>query len=216
MAVLNFGLGMQEAIQFLYLVFFVYWYSKIYGMKKIISMNALLLLFLGIILSINASSQTLSNDDIKMQMIADWQRAKAYTIEYLNTMPANNYSFKAVDSIRSFAQQMLHLASGNVFLMSNATDQQPLSWAGFELEKRPTAQVKDSTMYYVIASYDFCLNAVKNCDPTKWKEKKTVFGVEATKFAFMLKAFEHQTHHRGQTTIYIRLKGIRPPEEKLF
>jgi uncharacterized damage-inducible protein DinB len=32
----------------------------------------------------------------------------------------------------------------------------------------------------------------------------------------MLKTFEHQTHHRGQTTIYIRLLGIRPPQEKLF
>nr|WP_324497299.1 DinB family protein [Haliscomenobacter sp.] len=32
----------------------------------------------------------------------------------------------------------------------------------------------------------------------------------------MLKAFEYQTHHRGQTTIYIRLLGIKPPNEKLF
>lgn len=30
------------------------------------------------------------------------------------------------------------------------------------------------------------------------------------------KAFEHQTHHRGQTTVYLRLKGITPPAEKLF
>ena len=39
---------------------------------------------------------------------------------------------------------------------------------------------------------------------------------EETRFALMNKAFEHQTHHRGQTTIYIRLQGIRPPEERLF
>jgi uncharacterized damage-inducible protein DinB len=30
------------------------------------------------------------------------------------------------------------------------------------------------------------------------------------------KGFEHQTHHRGQTTIYLRLKGVKPPQEKLF
>jgi uncharacterized damage-inducible protein DinB len=30
------------------------------------------------------------------------------------------------------------------------------------------------------------------------------------------KAFEHQTHHRGQTTVYIRLAGAKPPQEKLF
>ena len=151
-----------------------------------------------------------------MQMASDWQRAKAYTIEYLNTMPADKYSFKAVDSLRSFAMQMLHLATGNVFLMSNATDQPPLPWTSFELENRKTAQSADSVRYYVSASYDYCLNAVKNSDPGKWKEKKTVFGFEATKYAFMQKAFEHQTHHRGQTTIYIRLLDIKPPQEKLF
>ena len=30
------------------------------------------------------------------------------------------------------------------------------------------------------------------------------------------KVFEHQTHHRGQTTVYIRLAGAKPPQEKLF
>lgn len=27
------------------------------------------------------------------------------------------------------------------------------------------------------------------------------------------KAFEHQTHHRGQTTVYIRMAGATPPAE---
>ncbi|HYH03497.1 MAG TPA: DinB family protein, partial [Bacillota bacterium] len=30
------------------------------------------------------------------------------------------------------------------------------------------------------------------------------------------KVFEHQAHHRGQTTVYLRLAGIKAPEEKLF
>lgn len=162
-------------------------------------------------------SQGLSSADIKAQMVADWERAKEYTMEYLNTMPADKYSAKAVDSIRTFAEQMLHLASGNVFLMSNATDEKLPSWASFGLEKSKTAQSRDSVVYYVMASYDFCKNAVQNSDVSKWNEKKKIFGqFEGTRFAFMQKTFEHQTHHRGQTTIYIRLQDIRPPQEKLF
>jgi uncharacterized damage-inducible protein DinB len=30
------------------------------------------------------------------------------------------------------------------------------------------------------------------------------------------KCFEHQTHHRGQATTYLRLAGVVPPAEKLF
>ena len=163
-----------------------------------------------------ATAQALTTEDIKAQMVKEWERAKAYTIEYMNTMPANKYSFKAQDSIRSFAQQLLHLAGGNVFLMSNASDDAKPSWADRDLEHSTSAQSKDSVMYFVNASYDYCINAVKNSDINKWGEKKKVFGMEQTRYAMMIKTFEHQTHHRGQTTIYIRLLGIKPPQEKLF
>lgn len=186
---------------------------KLFFMKKMIS------LFLAVITSsfmLNLAAQSLNADDIKSQFAVDWERAKEYTIEYLNTMPADKYSAKAVDSIRSFAEQMLHLASANVFLMATATGEKPLSWASFTLESRKTAQSKDSVMYFVTSSYDFCKNAVKNFDPAKWGESRTLFGFNMTAFALMQKTFEHQTHHRGQTTIYIRLQDIRPPQEKLF
>jgi uncharacterized damage-inducible protein DinB len=163
-----------------------------------------------------AKAQTLTAEDIKAQMVKDWERAKAYTVDYLNKMPADKYSFKAVDSIRSFAQQMLHLAQGNLFLMSNASDMQPPSFMQADLEHSAGAQKKDSVMYYVTASYDYCTNAVKNSDVNKWGEKKKLFGMEATRMALMMKTFEHQTHHRGQATIYIRLQGIKPPDERLF
>lgn len=185
-------------------------------MKKVIFNYSLCFLLFGFLFSPNSSAQAMSNEDLKTLMVNDWQRGKEYTIEYMNTMPADKYSFKAVDSLRSFAQQLLHLATANVFLMSTATDQPPLPWTSFGLENRTTAQNKDSVVYYVNASYDFCINSVKKSDPSKWKEEKELFGFKATRFALMLKTFEHQTHHRGQTTVYIRLNNIKPPQEKLF
>lgn len=160
-------------------------------------------------------AQALTTEDIRAQLVKEWERAKTYTMDYLNTMPADKYSFHAVDSIRSFAQQMLHLSQGNWFLMSTAIGEKMPSLEG-DLEKVASAQVKDSVKYYVGMSYDFCINAVKNSDLAKWGEKRKLFGMEETEFALMIKTFEHQTHHRGQTTIYIRLQGIRPPEERLF
>src|SRR5437868_10189356 len=114
-------------------------------MNKLISLIAFCLLVFTFLLSSKASAQTL--EDVKAQMVKDWERAKAYTVDYLNTMPADKYSFKAVDSIRSFAQQMLHLSQGNWFLMSNASDIQPPAFAQADLEHSPGAQQKDSVMY---------------------------------------------------------------------
>lgn len=186
-------------------------------MKKIMLKSVLFSSLLILITSSQVTAQALSNEDIKNQIVKEWERAKAYTIDYLNTMPENKYSFKATDSIRSFAQQMLHIAGGNIFLMMNATDQKvPATFGNPNLENSPGAQKKDSVVFYVNASYDYCINAVKNTDMNKWGEKKKIFGMEETRFALMIKTFEHQTHHRGQTTIYIRLQGIKPPQERLF
>lgn len=155
------------------------------------------------------------NDSLKAQVIKDWQRAKEYTKAYLEKMPADKYSFRPVDSIRSFAEQMLHLAQANVFLFSGGTSKDPLLMSR-ELEKTASAKTKDSVTYFVMASYDYCINSLKEMDPSKFSEVVKMGNFSFTRLTWAMKAFEHQTHHRGQTTIYIRLQGIVPPGEMLF
>ncbi|MBS1504563.1 MAG: damage-inducible protein DinB, partial [Bacteroidetes bacterium] len=41
-------------------------------------------------------------------------------------------------------------------------------------------------------------------------------GKELPRWVLIGKAFEHQTHTRGQTVAYLRLKGVKPPPEMLF
>jgi len=187
---------------------FLYLFGKTTIMKKLLP---ILLLSLPVF----ASAQALTGDDIKQQFIKDWERSKAYTLDYLNTMPADKYSFKPVDSIRSFAQQMLHLASANLGLVNQGTGAQP-SFVGRGLEGRTSAQTKDSVVYYVTASYDYAIDAVKGLDASKYGELAGQGNNKVTRYAWILKGLEHQAHHRGQTTIYIRLQGIRPPNERLF
>src|SRR5882757_6142448 len=154
-------------------------------MKKLLTLTVCCLLLST--LTLKTVAQALKAEDMRAQMVKDWERAKAYTIDYLNAMPADKYSFKAVDSIRSFAQQMLHLSAGNVFLMSTATDEKPLAFVLSDREKSPTAQGKDSVMYYVTASYDYCIDAVKNYDVNKWGEKKKLRTYEEYRWTLMMK-----------------------------
>src|SRR5579871_793249 len=128
-------------------------------MKNIVSNKFFLAILFLAGFSSKTFSQALTTEDIKAQMVKEWERAKSYTDEYLNTMPADKYTFRAVpvDSVRNFAQQMLHLAQGNYFLMSKASGLPPAPFANGDPEHRASAQTKDSVMYYVDASYDFCI-----------------------------------------------------------
>lgn len=184
-------------------------------MSHLITKTVAILTSVLLITQLSASAQDITGAQIKDQFIKDWERARSYTLDYLNTMPADKYSFKAVDSIRSFAQQMLHLAGDNFFFLSIATGASfPASMR--ETENRPGAQSKDSVVYFVTLSYDFAIQSIKDLDPSKYGELVSRGNRKETRYAWLLKGFEHQTHHRGQTTIYIRLQGIRPPNERLF
>ncbi|MES2371872.1 MAG: DinB family protein [Bacteroidota bacterium] len=149
----------------------------------------------------------------KDAVIKDWERAKAYTKEYLDAMPEAGYALKPTPEMRSFAQQMLHLSDANYLFASTATgEKSPVG----ELEKT-TDQSKANVTKLVMASYDFVIASIGKISDAQSAEKVKLFGsFEMTKGAAIAKCFEHQTHHRGQTTVYIRLAGAKPPQEKLF
>lgn len=54
-------------------------------------------------------------------MVKDWERAKAYTKEYLDVMPEKGYSLKPTKEMRSFAEQLLHLTDANYGFAAAAT-----------------------------------------------------------------------------------------------
>ncbi|MEO6726015.1 MAG: DinB family protein [Blastocatellia bacterium] len=153
-------------------------------------------------------------DHIAM-MVADWTRARDYTKEYMDAMPEDGYSFKPTPDIRSFAEQFLHLANANyAFAVAATGATNPM--AGKNLEKMDDMKTKVACTKAVMDSYDFVISTAKSADSKTLGDSIKVFGQNSTRGGAFAKAFEHQTHHRGQTTIYLRLKGAKPPAEKLF
>ena len=123
---------------------------------------------------LNLQAQTLKDDEVRLQLLKDWERAKAYTVDYLNTVPPDKYSFRATDSIRNFAQQMLHLAQSNVNIIAFVAGE-PNIISNPMLENSKTAQSKDSVMYYVTASYDLFIDGIKKINTSTFNEKVKLY-----------------------------------------
>ncbi len=157
-----------------------------------------------------AKAQTSVND-----MVKEWERAKAYTKEYLDTMPEAGYALKPTPEMRSFAEQMLHLTDANYGIVSTVTGEK--SPVGFGESEKTTDKSKANVTKLVMDGYDFVINNIKKLTPEQLNENIKLFGrFDLTKGMAVAKCFEHQTHHRGQTTVYLRLAGAKPPQEKLF
>jgi Uncharacterized protein conserved in bacteria len=148
-------------------------------------------------------------------LVKEWERSKAYTKEYLDAMPESGYALKPTPEMRSFAEQVLHLADANYGFVSAATGTKSPFGQG-ELEKS-TDKSKANVTKLVLASYDFVIDNVKKMTEAQLDETTKLFGrFDMTKRMALAKDFEHQAHHRGQTTVYLRLAGVKPPQEKLF
>jgi uncharacterized damage-inducible protein DinB len=164
-------------------------------------------------------SATAFSQFTQTQMVAEWQRAKNYTKAYLDSMPPNDYGFKPTPDIRSFAQQMLHLADANYYFTSTASGKpDPLgeTLASHNIAEKTIAPTKEATTKVVMDSYDWVISTLQSMTPTQLQETIKFAKWDITRSGLFGKAFEHQTHHRGQTTIYLRLVGVKPPGEQLF
>lgn len=148
-------------------------------------------------------------------LVKEWERSKAYTKEYMDAMPENGYALKPTPEMRSFAEQLLHLADANYGLASSALNiKSPFAQGQFE---KTADKSKANVSSVVLASYDFVIAQIKKTTEAQLDENVKMIGsFDMPKRTGLAKALEHQAHHRGQTTVYLRLAGVKPPQEKLF
>ena len=179
------------------------------------SLRSVLCLFGIISMSNYLFGQSITDEIIKGHMVADWERAKAYTKEYLDAMPEDGMSLKPTPDIRSFAEQMLHMSQGTIGLVVSGTGATPI-FQGKSLEKMDELKTKLAMTQVVMQAYNFAIESIRNLDASKLSNIIKRGDYNVSQYGWLNKAFEHQTHHRAQATIYLRLKGIKPPNEKLF
>ena len=151
-------------------------------------------------------------------LVAEWERAKAGTQDYLNAVSAEQLGFRPAGDCRTFAEQFLHVASTMYSFASSATDRpNPFATASTPPEKDETLQRDlDAFRRFVLASYDFLIDGLRGLDPAVLDEEVAFFRLRMPRSLLLAKALEHHAHHRGQAAVYLRLTGITPPSQRLF
>lgn len=152
-------------------------------------------------------------------LVAEWTRAKLGVQEYIDAMPEDGIVFKPTPEIRSFAEHYLHVASTNYIFASAASgrDNPHDKTKGKDPEQaEDLKQNKAALLGFVMGSYDFMIDAVRGLGVAELDEDVEFFKMSMRRHVLLAKAMEHHAHHRGQTAIYLRLRGVAPPSERLF
>ena len=61
-------------------------------------------------------------------------------------------------------------------------------------------------------SFDFCNKAVASMTPERLDAMVGPKERQMTGFEWLWAYFTHTAHHRGQAEVYMRVKGVAPPE----
>ncbi len=156
-------------------------------------------------------------ESVKDTAVADWKWAKDYTLRYIEAMPDEGLNYRPTDSVRTFREQMLHITSANMGIVAQALGAPPTIEGLREIEKSEGYQTKAELAEVVAQGYDFVITNLESASADKLGTEIKLFGqYDMTIGSALQKAFIHQTHHRGQCAVYIRMAGGIPPGMKLF
>lgn len=130
----------------------------------------------------------------------DWLKArldasKAYTMEVLKAMPADDYDYKPNKDQRTFAAQAYHITYSIDYFLRAFSNGGNAQWnPGDENSKS-----KEELVKWAEDKFDemnaFILGQDSNDRLT----------------AGVISYLDHNAHHRGQIVTYLRTKGISPP-----
>lgn len=147
-----------------------------------------------------------SNDSLLTQLVRKWQNAKTYALKMAELMPEEYYDFKPVPEEMSFREQLLHIAQNIQWLSS--------SYLFIETPPDKKLETKDKVSAIKILSdaYDMGLKAHKNISTKQLDEIVPFFAGPMSRRQILILMHDHQSHHLGQIIVYLRLKGIKPPD----
>lgn len=137
-----------------------------------------------------------------------WQNSKQYLLEVAQAMPESEYDFKPVADEMSFGEQMKHIVGNVSWLTSSFIVKQDNP---FSKEVIAKAHTKAEIIEMLGKVFDFSYENVQTITENNLSEEVDFFVKPTNKLQILNLLQDHQTHHRAQAIVYLRLKGIKPP-----
>jgi uncharacterized damage-inducible protein DinB len=158
-------------------------------------------------------AQSAPGNPISDAIRQDWARAARNVRESAEQMPAEQYGFKPVDSVRTFGQVLGHVAGVN-YLYCGAASGDTTPREEDAIEKAATT--KDALVKALGESLAYCDKAFAALtDRSAADQVDMPFGGgKGARVGMLLGNTTHVNEHYGNLVTYFRIKGMVPPSSK--
>jgi len=146
--------------------------------------------------------------NVRQVAVAELQEAQQELVSLAQAMPADKYTWRPAEGVRSVAEVYLHVAAGNFGLtaLAGAPAKPGFKFQGYEKATTDKAQVIEQ----LTQSFEFAKSGIRGMSdadltkPVKWAQYPTVGDV-------ILHIVAHAHEHLGQSIAYARMNGVVPP-----
>jgi uncharacterized damage-inducible protein DinB len=167
------------------------------------------LLFCGVMAAVTASSLFAQGPSpgLAKELVAPWERAANDIIDVAEAMPEERYDFKATPDVRTFGDQLVHVAGVVQRFIDTAKGTKRES--GDAHKTMPKAEVVNllKGTFQEAQGMFASLTDAQLLEPVKYP-----FGDRmVTRYGFWMGPLYQVANHHGQLIVYLRLSGIVPP-----
>jgi len=141
-----------------------------------------------------------------------WKEAIAQTLELGEAMPEDQYAFKPHDSIRTFAEQLVHIAASSKTLANLYLKDIPRPENRTEHDANTLS--KEEVLALVKTNLEEVGEMIKQMDDEQLmgEEVQSFAGNPMLRLHGMMFIYDHLTNHRAKANLYMRVSGNEPPK----
>lgn len=169
-----------------------------------------LLLLLSLCLSAAALAQPAAKVPAKPtsfrdEFLGDLDEVQKKIVDLATAVPADKYSWRPADGVRSVSEVFTHIAGGNYYLATFLGVQPPAEMPK-EIEK---ITEKKKVLAELQKSFDHVRSIVKN--DADFERTVKLYGNDTSRRNVYMMMLNHLHEHLGQSVAYARMNGIVPP-----
>lgn len=155
------------------------------------------------------------NDFIK-EYLERLESSRKYLVLVAETMPEENYDFKATPESMSFAEHLMHIGwAMDWHSQSLIGGREARDW-NTDTELQVGNKTKEEMIGKIDKTFDETIKFISSFEISGLDERLDYFGSDRIKRQILLLLADHITHHRGQMLVYMRLNGLNPPRYVLY
>jgi hypothetical protein len=164
-----------------------------------------LLLFFFLI-SCDSERKSTDTQQLRSELKEAFIKSEEFTLQIVDQMPPEKFSFKPVDTVMTYTEQWRHCA---IYTCGQIAGRFGLS-NPYKDKKPPIDIPKDSVMAELKKMYAFVQNAIMELPDDKLLGTVEFSKGEIPGWRLFYAMENHIIHHRGQCIVYLRLNGIKP------